>query len=286
MSVREENIFERINNQYYELTTAEKKAADYVMSHQKETQFMSISELSGACGVAEATISRFSRRLGCKGYNAFKLALANATAQRSLEPYQQSEQEAQDSLPELCRQLFLADMLAIRQTMERIQAADILAAADLLQSAGKVLCMGQGGSMLIAMEAANLLSIAESKFFAVGDSHLQVIGASGLNTGDVVFFFSYSGATRDMLDTLHMAREKGAKIILVTRFPKSPGAKLADLVLQCAANENPLQLGSVPAKMAQLYLIDVIFSELCRRNEEKIMENRSRIARALENKHL
>ena len=39
---------------------------------------MSISELAEACTVAEATISRFCRRLGYKGYNAFKLAIANA----------------------------------------------------------------------------------------------------------------------------------------------------------------------------------------------------------------
>ena len=48
--------------------------ADYVVLHQRETQFMSISELAEACGVAEATVSRFCQRLGYKGYSAFKLA--------------------------------------------------------------------------------------------------------------------------------------------------------------------------------------------------------------------
>ena len=29
------NVFERISAEYYNLTTAEKKAADYVLSHQR-----------------------------------------------------------------------------------------------------------------------------------------------------------------------------------------------------------------------------------------------------------
>ena len=76
------NVFERISAEYYNLTPAEKKAADYVLSHQRKTQDMSITELAAASGVAEATVSRFCRRLGCKGYNAFRLAIANSIAQR------------------------------------------------------------------------------------------------------------------------------------------------------------------------------------------------------------
>ena len=76
------NVFEKINSEYYQLTSAEKKVADYAVIHQQKTQFMSISELAEEAGVAEATISRFCKRLGYKGYSAFKLAVANSTARR------------------------------------------------------------------------------------------------------------------------------------------------------------------------------------------------------------
>ena len=78
---RGENIFAHISNGYYHFTAAEKKVADYVLSHKTAVQYMSISELAEECGVAEATVSRFCRRLKLRGYNAFKLALAKATAQ-------------------------------------------------------------------------------------------------------------------------------------------------------------------------------------------------------------
>lgn len=68
--------------------------------------------------------------------------------------------------------------------------------------------------------------------------------------------------------------------------PSSPGAELADAVLQCGADESPLQLGSVAAKIAQMYLLDVLFSEVCREDLENARRSRQRIADALSEKHL
>lgn len=287
MPTGSESVFTKINDEYYQLTASEKKTADYVMAHQREAQFMSISELAEASSVAEATVSRFSRRLGYKGFNAFKLALANSAARIRTDANPLSgEVLDDDSLTDVCRKLYAADVSAMTQTLELIKPDDIKAAADLLERAGKVLCMGQGGSMIIASEAAHLFSTASGKFFAVGDSHMQVIAATTMSADDVILFFSYSGATKDMIETLQLARARGAKAILITRFPKSPGAALADVVLQCGANESPLQLGSVAARIAQMYLMDVLFSELCRRDLDNIRQSRSRIAEALADKHL
>ena len=50
------DVLAKITHGYYQLTTAEKKVADYVLLHTWETQYMSISELAEACDVAEATV--------------------------------------------------------------------------------------------------------------------------------------------------------------------------------------------------------------------------------------
>ena len=128
--------------------------------------------------------------------------------------------------------------------------------------------MGQGGSMLLAEEASHLFTTVFPGFFPVSDSHMQVIAASNLTAKDAILFFSYSGATKDLMDVLQIARQRQTRIVLVTRYPGSPGAELADCVLQCGSTENPLQLGSIAARIAQLYLIDVLFSEMCRRDLE------------------
>ena len=55
-----DNVFARISQEYYYLTNAEKKIADFITLRQQETQFMSISEMAEEVGVAEASISRFT----------------------------------------------------------------------------------------------------------------------------------------------------------------------------------------------------------------------------------
>ena len=280
------NAFERISNAYYHLTAAEKKVADYVIIHQRDTQYMSISELAEACGVAEATVSRFSKRLGYKGYNAFKLAVANATSPRGGGNPLSGEITPEDTVFDMCQKLYTANLDAMEQTLGLLRPEAVKAAGDLLERADKVLCMGQGGSMLAAQEAAHLFSTVSGKYFPVGDSHMQTIAAAQLGPGDVILFFSFSGSTRDLVELARLARERGARIIVVTRFPTSPGAALADVVLQCGANESPLQLGSVPARVAMIFVTDVLFSEVCRRDLETCRAHRRQVADALAEKHL
>jgi len=282
------DAFEKISNAYYHLTAAEKKVADYVIIHQRDTQYMSISELAEACGVAEATISRFSKRLNYKGYNAFKLGVANSLAGRAsnIGNPLSGEVRPEDSVSDMCQKLFTAELDALEQTLSFLRPEAVTAAGDLLEKADKVICMGQGGSLIMAEEAAHLFSTAFSKYYAVCDSHMQTIAAAQMGPGDVILFISYSGATRDLLEISRLARGRGAKIILITRFPKSPGASMADVVLQCGANENPLQMGSVAARVAAIFVLDILFSEVCRRDLEGCQARRREVADALAEKHV
>ena len=279
------NVLETISREYYNLTASEKKCADYVASHRTET--MSITELAEACGVAEATVSRFCRKLGYQSFSMFRLALASSTMDDGVvENPLPGEIREGDSFGEICEKIYSADVGAIRQTLEMVDREKIVRAADLLERSEKVFCMGQGGSMIIAQEAAHLFTMVDSKYFAVTDSHFQALTAVTMDERDTVLFFSYSGATLDMMQTLAFAREHGARIILITHFPNSPGAAFADVVLQCGANESPLQLGSVAARVSQLFLLDILFTEICLRDLPRCRKVRQMIADALAEKHM
>ena len=287
MNTGTRNVIEQISEEYYELTAAEKKTADFILRKPRESQYLSIAELAEESGVAEATVSRFCRRLGYKGYNAFKLAIANATAHHPGSDEKLSgEVEESDSLEDMARKRYSTDVAAMTETLNLLRPDQISAAVSILQEAEKVLCMGQGGSMVMAQEAAHLFSTVSGKFFAISDSHLQAIATANLSDRDVLLFFSYSGATRDLVDALSVARQQRARILLITRFARSPGAGFADLVLCCGSDESPLQLSSVPAKLAQLFLVDILFSEYCRRDLPTCEAARARVASALAEKHL
>lgn len=280
------NIFSKIAQEYYQFTSAEKKIADYVVSNQQKTQFLSISELAEECNVADATVSRFCKTLGCKGYSAFRLEVANSTAHRALQSPLTGKVTQEDSITDMSQKVYSANVEAMSQTLACVRPEDIALAAQLILHARKVLCMGQGGSMLLAEETAHLFNDCRTDFVPVWDSHLQTVATARLCADDVVIFCSYSGSTRDSIELLEGIRATGAKCILITHFPKSPGATIADIVLQCGGVEGPLQMGSVAVRVAFLLLIDILHSEVCRQDVQFCENYRESIAEALANKHL
>ena len=276
------DILERIHASYYQLTATERKVADYVLSQHAQVQFMSITQLADECGTAEATISRFCRSLKLKGFNAFKIELARHSAPTA----PKSQSHSIDTTAGRCQEVGRQAIDAVNQTVELAQIQLVQQAVALIEQAPRVLCMGSGGSMILADECAHMFSTVTGKFSSVSDSHLQISAAATLEKNSIILLFSYSGATTNGLQVLELARTRGIKTILITRFPKSPAAKLADVVLRCGSNEGPFQLGSVAAKIAQLVVVDILFQEYYSRNRESCEENIQSIASALSDLHL
>ena len=213
------NFWELLQQHQGDLTKSGRTVADYLVQHAAEAQYLSISSLAKECCVAEATVFRFCRALGFEGYHEMRIALAQANATGALVNQHVPEPDADTAA--LCEH-------------------------------------GQGGSMYIANDICARFACISTKFRTAGDSHMQLITASLMTPEDVVLFVSYSGATRDMLETLRAAKAAGAKIILLTHYEDSPGAKLADIVLLCGAQESPLDSGNIPVKVALLYVAEVL----------------------------
>ena len=282
------NILESITAQYHSLTRSGKKLADYIFAHTGEAQYFSISTLAENSGVSEASITRFCHGLGLAGYNDFKLALAKTDHVTDMGELSDSPQgiASEDSLNTIFQKIHKASVLSLNETLELLNEDAINKAVDLLVQADRVFCFGNGGSMVMAMEAWARFSTATSRFVHVSDSHMQIMNTALATSRDVLLVFSYSGSTMDMEDTLQIAREHGVSIILVTHYPNSRAAQFADVVLLCGYNEGPLQSGSIPAKVGQLLLIDCLFYGFCRRNPEASAAARSATAEAVARKML
>lgn len=275
------DILERIHASYYSLTAAERKIADYTLSSYQQVQFMSITQLADECGTAEATVSRFCRSLKLKGFNAFKIEIARFCASGV-----KKEDELPESAPRSTSEAGRLAADAIFQTLELLEPRQVLNAVEIIERSTRVACIGTGGSVIMASECAHMFSTVTGKFQVVADSHLQMSAVATMDLSESIILFSYSGATNNGLQVLELAKSRGIPTILVTRYPKSPAAKLADVVLRCGSNEGPFQFGSVPARIAQLIVIDSIFREFYRRNQEQCERNIEAIASALSAMHI
>ena len=275
------DILERIHASYYQLTATERRVADYVLAQPEQVKFMSITQLADECGTADATISRFCRSLKLKGFNAFKIELARHSTGAS-----QTDQHDIGTLIGRARQVGSLSADAIAQTMDLVEPKQVERAVEMIEQAPRCICIGSGGSVIMASTFAHLFSGVTGKFQAISDSHMQMSAVATMDKKDIIILFSYSGATNAGLQILELARERGIRSILVTRFNKSPAASLADVVLRCGSNEGPFQSGSVAAKVAQLVVMDVLYQEYCHRNRESCEENIQRIAAALSDMHV
>ena len=274
----EQSFWEMLRTKRDSLTKSGIIVADYLLQHAEDAQYLSISSLAKACGVAEATIFRFCRSLGFDGYNEMKIALAKATATAlpvtlKLEPGVDTQT--------LCTHAYNTAIEALNGTRSALDPDAIDRAATLLQRARQVYCFGQGGSQVLANDIWARFSTITTKFHTAGDSHMQAITASLMGPEDVVLFVSYSGATRDMLETLRTAKAAGAKIILLTLYEDSPGAKLADVVLLCGAQESPLDSGNIPIKVALLYVAEVLVLRYTMDDPQNVMDAQDRTSEAL-----
>ena len=147
------NIIEKIHASYYQLAPAERKVADYVLAQHDQIQFMSITQLAEDCAVAEATVSRFCRSLELKGFNAFKIELARYS---SPIPQKKRTTPTKDTIMGRCLEVGRMANDAVYQTMELLDPDQVTQAVSLFEEADRVICIGSGGSLLMAKEFAHL----------------------------------------------------------------------------------------------------------------------------------
>ena len=278
----EKNILAQMKQEYDSFTRSERKIADYVLKHQKETQYISITDLSAECEVAVSTVSLFCRKLKLAGFNDFKLELARASL-----PAGGAGQPAEDAPledPTVMGRVLHTVQAELNNAYNMLSEPSVTRAVDLLRGAGQVVCLGQGNHAVVALAAWAQFSTTSPKFKTIQDSHMQTVALSTLGREDVVLYFSYSGATHEVLEAAEVIRSRGARLILVTRYLNSPASAYADTVLLCGPNEQPFQFGSSAALIAQLYVVEVLLSEFIRRDPEGAERSRQSVGKALTQK--
>ncbi len=242
-------------------TNAEAKVARYVLAHPQETLYTSITDLAERCGVADSTVFRFCRTLKLKGYQDFKLHLAQSVSRSPNSTSIEGDIEigAADGLREVAAKAFAASIRVLENTAELIDYAQLEEAAAMLVAAKRVVVCGVGTSLITAQDVAAKFLRVTDKFVCHSDAHLQAMATASLSPGDVALIISFSGATKDMVHVAGLARERGANVMCISRFSKSPLASQSHITLLCGANEDPLQGGSTAGKMSQLLLLEILY---------------------------
>jgi len=246
----------RIKSAMESFKPSERAVAEFVLANPEQVMHMSISEASQNISVGESTIIRFCRVMGYKGYQDFKLRLA----QDLVEPVHYIHENVSfgDSAEDLAKKVFQTNLKAVEDTMKVLDPEMVEVAARVLTGARRIDIYGVGYSSFTANDAKLKLARLGLIVDAYGDAHLQAMAAVSLTKSDVVIGISHSGSTKDVVDSLSAARKNGAVTIAITNFSPSPITKAADIVLLTAAPESTFGGEVLTSRIAQLCVVDVM----------------------------
>jgi DNA-binding MurR/RpiR family transcriptional regulator len=186
-----------------------------------------------------------------------------------------------DSTEEVCRKLLNTNITVLSQTLDKINYSDIDKAVTMMEEARLIHLFGVGSSCVMALEAKNRLSVILPNIVFSEDCHMQNMASALLEEQDLAIAFSYSGSSKDTIAILKQAKQNHAKTICITRFAESPLTAYADIVLPFGANEGPFQGGSLSVRIAQIYLLDILYTEYFKRNYSKCDVNKIRTAESV-----
>lgn len=275
------DIFASIKSRYNVFTNTERKVADYINENGKEVIYMSITDLAEACNVGEASVFRFCKTLDLKGYQEFKIVLAHSISLEDEMPQISNEITLNDSFQQLSSKILASNVQALSETYNLLLEQQLKEAVELLVNAERIHFFGVGSSGVTALEAKNKFMRITNKTEYSIDAHFQMMSAALMHKEDVAVIFSYSGSTKDTIELAEVIKKRGAKIILITRFAKSPLTTFSNVTLLCGAKEGPLQGGSLSVKIAQLYILDLLYFGFIKETKSESLCNKELTAQAV-----
>ncbi|KLE15814.1 MurR/RpiR family transcriptional regulator [Clostridium sp. C8] len=271
-----------------ELTKAENKICDYIEEYMNSSIYMTVTEIANNCGVGEATVTRFCRKLGFRSFLEFKMTMAQEfknngydNADTSAEINKNEVLSENDSLGEFVKKFYDMNVNSLEDTLKKIDYKIIEEISNILVKAKRIAFAGIGHSGIIAEDAYY-------KFMKIGlvcnfyrDSHTLLMMASLMKAGDVLFIISNSGNTDEVNMAAEVARENNVKVISITENLLSRLSRVSDYVLNYTYQEMKLDMESVGIRISQSFLVDLICTNVIRNNKEVALDSKIKTEKAI-----
>ena len=249
----------RIRSAQRDFSPIEQKIAGYILANPFDTIRSSTENIANRCAVSQASIIRFCQKLGYKGFREMKIVLAQEVG--SIVPKILADEKNASGI-DYVTELLKSSIDGMQRTVVTLDRAVLNAAIDAIAAARLVDIYGAGESFVIGEDLHLKLKRIGIPGTVYPNPHLQAISAAALKPGDVAIGISFSGSTRDTIDSIKVAKQTGATTIAITNFPDFPLGETADIVLVTNATEALFPYGTMSSRIAQLFVVDLLFAGL------------------------
>lgn len=253
------------------LTRTDAEIAEYILAHLSTIGFQTSTTMAEEIGVSDTSVIRFIRKLGFKGYADFRSEMNARTArqidraQPDLNPGEKYlrtlEHLGSDSLISDVSQYTLNNL---RKSYAQLDQGTVEQVVDiLLRSDRKYIAGFRGTACCAQYMASKLLFLAPHVVPILHADASAVENLLDITDRDCLFLYSFPRYSEIARPLLEIARESGAKVILMTDRRTSPLANKADVVLTAQVDG----LGFTNSYVAPLSLSEVILLSVSGRRD-------------------
>ena len=225
----------------------EKNIADYFIQNYKKMDF-SAKAVAERLFVSEASLSRFAKKCGYRGYREF------------VYQYEETFVEKQETITGNTRMVLNAYQELLNKTYSLVDEAQIARITKYLNEAERVFVCGKGSSGLTASEM-------EIRFMRIGvdidslqDSDLIRMQAVFQDKKSMVFGISISGEKEEVLYLLREAKKRGARTVLITAKNKDSFGEFCSEVVLLPSLKHLNHGNLISPQFPILVMLDIIYS--------------------------
>lgn len=258
-------VLDVIKDNYEKIFSAEKKVADFVLEHPQEAVDANVSELAKASGVSDATVVRMCHHLGYKGYYQFRLMLAKDVGRDEGE-----EIEELQNTPNPVMKIFQKYVNSLIAVAESVNEEDMRSCVNMIKSCKQAHILAVGNTTPLALYMGFRLGRLGVKCTNDISPEYFLNHVNLADKEDIIIAISQSGSSRQVIQGMELAKEKGLKIMAITGYRQSPISELADHVLISNGRKESFDYYKNYAHLKETALIDALLELLM--NWKKIEE--------------
>ena len=148
-----QSVLDCITVLYDQLFDAEKKIAKFILNNPKKVVDMTVSELAEISDVSIASVSRFCRKVGLKGFAQLKISLA----QELVDTHKSGEVSndiSVDNIPQSLQNILANKITELKQTVNLINTDEFKEILEGIRDASRVQVIAVGNTIPVAIDAA------------------------------------------------------------------------------------------------------------------------------------
>lgn len=235
--------------------------AAYICEHPQKVCEMDVRTLAQTTYTSPSSVVRLCHHLGFTGYKEFRHSLLLEIAELGTQvAHTEKQLTPGDSIAEIIEDVTRKNIQVLYDSRHMLQAETVEQCVRLLLQSRAILLFGVGASLCAAKDAYLKFLRLNKPCVVNEDWHSQLLQARNAGPQDVALLFSYSGQTQEIVQCLKELKANGTPCIAITRFAPSQVAKMADYRLYIAANESLFRNGAMSSRLAQLNVVDILYT--------------------------